>query len=107
MVLHQSQILPRECSRLVGNGDFISLSVNLKVLLVYAKQMNEPLDDLVKHCKMRLLFDKPRGLRTMLKGETHSKRWMIRRICGDVAQLGERSVRNAEVVGSIPIVSTT
>lgn len=34
MVLHQSQILPRECSRLVGNGDFISLSVNLKVLLV-------------------------------------------------------------------------
>ena len=24
---------------------------------------------------------------------------------GDVAQLGERSVRNAEVVGSIPIVS--
>lgn len=27
--------------------------------------------------------------------------------CGDVAQLGERSVRNAEVVGSIPIVSTT
>lgn len=73
----------------------------------YAKQMNEPLDDLVKHCKKRLLFDKPRGLRTMLKGETHSKRWMIRRICGDVAQLGERSVRNAEVVGSIPIVSTT
>lgn len=73
----------------------------------YAKQMNESLDDLVKHCKKRLLFDKPRGLRTMLKGETHSKRWMIRRICGDVAQLGERSVRNAEVVGSIPIVSTT
>lgn len=68
--------------------------------------MNEPLDDLVKHCKKRLLFDKPRGLRTMLKGETHSRRWMIRRICGDVAQLGERSVRNAEVVGSIPIVST-
>jgi hypothetical protein len=25
---------------------------------------------------------------------------------GDVAQLGERSVRNAEVVGSNPIVST-
>jgi hypothetical protein len=25
---------------------------------------------------------------------------------GDVAQLGERSVRNAEVVGSIPIIST-
>ena len=27
--------------------------------------------------------------------------------CGDVAQLGERSVRNAEVVGSNPIISTT
>lgn len=25
---------------------------------------------------------------------------------GDVAQLGERSVRNAEVVGSTPIIST-
>jgi hypothetical protein len=25
---------------------------------------------------------------------------------GDVAQLGERTVRNGEVVGSIPIVST-
>ena len=69
--------------------------------------MNEPLDDLLKRCKKRLLFDKPRGLRTMLKDETHSKRLMIRRICGDVAQLGERSVRNAEVVGSIPIISTS
>ncbi len=28
-------------------------------------------------------------------------------VVGDVAQLGERSVRNAEVVGSIPIISTT
>jgi hypothetical protein len=27
-------------------------------------------------------------------------------ILGDVAQLGERSVRNAEVEGSIPFVST-
>jgi hypothetical protein len=26
---------------------------------------------------------------------------------GDVAQLGERSVRNAEVRGSIPLISTT
>ncbi len=27
--------------------------------------------------------------------------------CGDVAQLGERYVRNVQVVGSIPIISTT
>jgi hypothetical protein len=27
--------------------------------------------------------------------------------CGDVAQLGERRVRNAKVEGSIPFVSTT
>jgi hypothetical protein len=27
--------------------------------------------------------------------------------CGDVAQMGERGVRNAEVVGSIPIISTS
>ena len=26
--------------------------------------------------------------------------------CGDVAQLGERGVRNAEVRGSIPLIST-
>ncbi len=26
--------------------------------------------------------------------------------CGDVAQLGERSVRNAEVEGSNPFIST-
>jgi hypothetical protein len=26
--------------------------------------------------------------------------------CGDVAQLGERGVRNAEVEGSIPFIST-
>ena len=28
-------------------------------------------------------------------------------ICGDVAQMGERGVRNAEVRGSIPLISTT
>ena len=27
--------------------------------------------------------------------------------CGDVAQMGERGVRNAEVRGSIPLISTT
>ena len=27
--------------------------------------------------------------------------------CGDVAQMGERSVRNAEARGSIPLISTT
>jgi hypothetical protein len=26
--------------------------------------------------------------------------------CGDVAQMGERGVRNAEVRGSIPLIST-
>ena len=31
---------------------------------------------------------------------------IVRNDTGDVAQLGERSVRNAEVVGSNPIVST-
>lgn len=41
MVLHQSQILPRECSRLVGNGDFISLSVNLKVLLIERRRREQ------------------------------------------------------------------
>ena len=30
----------------------------------------------------------------------------IKQIVGDVAQLGERSVRNAEAVGSNPIIST-
>ena len=30
----------------------------------------------------------------------------LRLACGDVAQLGERSVRNAEVAGSIPVIST-
>ena len=29
-----------------------------------------------------------------------------KRSCGDVAQLGERGVRNAEVEGSIPFIST-
>ena len=32
--------------------------------------------------------------------------YLIKMIIGAVAQLGERSVRNAEVVGSIPIGST-
>ena len=27
-------------------------------------------------------------------------------VCGDVAQMGERGVRNAEVRGSIPLIST-
>ena len=27
-------------------------------------------------------------------------------MCGDVAQMGERGVRNAEVRGSIPLIST-
>jgi hypothetical protein len=29
------------------------------------------------------------------------------RFCGDVAQMGERLVRNEEVSGSIPLISTT
>ena len=28
-------------------------------------------------------------------------------LCGDVAQLGERYVRNVQVTGSIPVISTT
>lgn len=31
---------------------------------------------------------------------------MLHRTCGDVAQMGERGVRNAEVRGSIPLIST-
>ena len=31
---------------------------------------------------------------------------ILRLFCGDVAQLGERGVRNAEVEGSIPFIST-
>ena len=44
-----------------------------------------------------------------LQAHLHCLVTSIHEICGlegDVAQLGERSVRNAEVVGSNPIVST-
>ena len=48
---------------------------------------------------------RPQIMGALLRGLETS----IHEICGlegDVAQLGERSVRNAEVVGSNPIVST-
>ena len=35
-----------------------------------------------------------------------SEQKVVCELCGDVAQLGERGVRNAKVVGSNPIVST-
>ena len=43
------------------------------------------------------------------RGESlrRSRVWLYFPPSGDVAQLGERGVRNAEVEGSIPFVSTT
>ncbi|SVA81700.1 uncharacterized protein METZ01_LOCUS134554, partial [marine metagenome] len=45
-------------------------------------------------------------VRSLVLKRVDSIYYLIKMIIGAVAQLGERSVRNAEVVGSIPIGST-